>query len=78
MEHSNFLKKCPEVLVSMTKLTTSQPAPTMAAGYKTRSGYEQPVGARKHSAISFAAWKWFFFADKSASVNEPRQSCPIS
>lgn len=44
-------------------LTQTQAAglvsPATAAGYKTWSGYEQPVGTRNHRAISLAAWELF-------------------
>lgn len=34
-------------------------SPATAAGYKTWSGYEQPVGTRNHRAIPLAAWELF-------------------
>jgi hypothetical protein len=43
------------------KLTQTQAAGLVssAAGYKTWSGYEQPVGTRNHRAISLATWELF-------------------
>lgn len=45
------------------KLNQTQAAglvsPATAAGYKTWSGYEQPVGTRNHRAIPLAAWELF-------------------
>lgn len=44
-------------------LTQTQAAglvsPASAAGYKTWSGYEQPVETRNHRAIPLAAWELF-------------------
>lgn len=44
-------------------LTQTQAAglvsPALAAGYKTWSGYEQPVGTRNHRSIPLAAWELF-------------------
>ena len=49
-------------------LTQTQAAglvsPATAAGYKTWSGYEQPVGTRNHRAIPLAAWELFLLLTK--------------
>lgn len=39
-------------------------SPATAAGYKTWSGYEQPVGTRNHRAIPLAAWELFLLLTK--------------
>ena len=51
-------------------------SPATAAGYKTWSGYEQPVGTRNHRAIPLAAWELFLLLTKQHPSMHLKKGAP--